>query len=141
MLKFQRKTKQSFRICHEKIIKPLFLYTKLLEFDLVISSTHSNYGTGNKAGYWCFGHHLHWLAPPMRSVATAISKYFLNFSSRKHGRCRNELQTQPNTLTNTVWSICGAPEPPDTRPSTRKLDFAVLAFLCLSWHHAEPNLE
>ena len=34
-------------ICHEKIIKMerklLFLHTKLLQFDLTISSTHSNY--------------------------------------------------------------------------------------------------
>jgi len=97
VLKFQRKTKQSFRICHEKIIKPLFLYTKLLEFDLVISSTHSNYGTGNKAGYWCFGHHLHWLAPPMRSVATGISKYFLNFSSRGAGMNSKHRQIHSQT--------------------------------------------
>ena len=48
-MKFQRKTKQSYvsNICHEKFIKMerklLFLHTKLLQFDLTISSTHSNY--------------------------------------------------------------------------------------------------
>ena len=49
VMKFQRKTKQSYvpNICHEKIIKMerklLLLHTKLLQFDLTISPTHSNY--------------------------------------------------------------------------------------------------
>ena len=100
--------------CKETMVrKPCFLHAKLLEFDLTISSTHSNYprsllsrgrvaaltpiAAGNQAGSRCFGHHLLGQRSDGLAEANLMRSDGLAEVTAAAGMNPNALQTQSPT--------------------------------------------